>query len=518
MRKYTADVFRGLAYNRATVRSTSYLLWRAAVAVVLMVAFYGLALAAAAALAVLPVLLARVSVGFAFKAALFGFVGAFLILKAIVPRRDHFEPPGPRLDAAAQPRLFAEIRGIAAATRQAEPAEVYLLAEVNAFVTYRGGLMGLGSRRVMGLGLPLLQTLTVPELRAVLAHEFGHLDGGDVAIGPWIYSTRAALIRTMEDLHEHSEFLTLPFQWFANLFFRVTHAISRHQEVKADQLAATVVGREPLASGLQATDAAAFVFVPYWHASVDPLLSAGFLPPIAAGFDTFRQAPWLEGALSAREPAAENPFDTHPPLPARLAALGVTPSDSKRDTGPRALSLLDDVPALEGRLAAHLTNREGRASSAKGSLSLTPEPRALTPITWDEVGSRVWLPDWEKIAAKYARHLKGVTPAQLPTFDWERLGRRLTAGESDAQPLQAADSLLGIALGVALARSGFIVHSIPGRSPALVRADDRVEPFDLREHLASGPDAVPAWQDLCARLGIADVDLGSLGKTRPGPP
>ena len=89
--------------------------------------------------------------------------------------------------------------------------------------------MGLGSRRVMGLGLPLLQALTVPELRAVLAHEFGHLDGGDVALGPWIYSTRGALLRTLQDLHQHSQALTLPFQWFANLFFRVTHAISRHR-------------------------------------------------------------------------------------------------------------------------------------------------------------------------------------------------------------------------------------------------------------------------------------------------
>jgi Zn-dependent protease with chaperone function len=34
--------------------------------------------------------------------------------------------------------------------------------------------MGFGSRRVMGLGLPLLQALNVSQLEAVLAHEFGH--------------------------------------------------------------------------------------------------------------------------------------------------------------------------------------------------------------------------------------------------------------------------------------------------------------------------------------------------------
>ena len=56
--------------------------------------------------------------GFTFKTAIFCFVGAFLILKAIVPRRDHFEPPGPRLDPATQPHLFAEIRRMASRFEQ----------------------------------------------------------------------------------------------------------------------------------------------------------------------------------------------------------------------------------------------------------------------------------------------------------------------------------------------------------------------------------------------------------------
>lgn len=52
--------------------------------------------------------------------------------------------------------------------------------------------MGVGSKRVMGLGLPLLNALTVSELRAVLAHEFGHFVGGDTSLGKWIHKTRSA--------------------------------------------------------------------------------------------------------------------------------------------------------------------------------------------------------------------------------------------------------------------------------------------------------------------------------------
>jgi Zn-dependent protease with chaperone function len=67
------------------------------------------------------------------------------------------------------------------------PAEVYLIPEVNAWVGQRGGFMGIGSRRIMGLGLPLLETLNVSQLEAVLVHEFGHYYRGDTRLGPWVY-------------------------------------------------------------------------------------------------------------------------------------------------------------------------------------------------------------------------------------------------------------------------------------------------------------------------------------------
>lgn len=57
------------------------------------------------------------------------------------------------------------------------PAKVYLVPEVNAWVCERGGFMGIGSRMVMGIGLPLLKLLNVDEFKGVIAHEFGHYYG-----------------------------------------------------------------------------------------------------------------------------------------------------------------------------------------------------------------------------------------------------------------------------------------------------------------------------------------------------
>jgi heat shock protein HtpX len=132
----------------------------------------------------------------ALKLVLFCVAGGFSVLWSIIPRPDRFEAPGPRLDSSREPELFASLAEVADATAQQMPAEVYLVNDVNAFVTQRGGIMGIGSRRVMGLGLPLMHAVTVQEFKAILAHEFGHYHSGDVALGPWIHKTRAAIGRT----------------------------------------------------------------------------------------------------------------------------------------------------------------------------------------------------------------------------------------------------------------------------------------------------------------------------------
>src|SRR3954467_3325548 len=195
------------------------------------------------------------------------------------------------------------------------PAEVAVVREMNAFVTQRGGVMGFGSRRVMGLGLALLQALDVSQLEAVLAHEFGHYHGGDVKLGPWIYKTRGAIVRTVMALAARgSHLLHKPFEWYGKVFLRVTQAISRQQELAADALAARVVGAEPLAAGLKLVHGGALGFELYWHEDVVPALEAGFQPPLLAGFARFLQAPRAREVMersvaAAMAEAKGDPYD-----------------------------------------------------------------------------------------------------------------------------------------------------------------------------------------------------------------
>jgi heat shock protein HtpX len=478
------------------------IVWRAALALGLMVGFYALAAGIAGALVFVPYAEWHYGNRLHLKLAAFCLIGAFLILKALLPRWDTFEAPGPALTPQAHPRLFAELRRIAEATGQNMPAEVFLVPDVNAWVAQRGGIMGMGSRRVMGLGLPLLAALRLSEFRAVIAHEFGHYHGGDVKLGPWIYKTRSALVRTVRSLSEHSGALSKPFEWYGALFFRITHAVSRRQELEADALAARVAGAAALAGGLRAAERAGVAFQPYWTSEVAPVLNAGFRPPLLGGFDVFVKQPKVARqletvVLSEEREGRHDPYDTHPSLRERIAAVGNPPASPPGDDDVAATTLLEDAQALEAELM--------------GSLAVADQGARLTPLAWDEVGSAVYLPSWRSFHRKHGRTLLGVRPGDLHGIDWDARGARVARSleaQADADASGFAETAVGIALAVQLTQRGFSVEALPGGAVRLTKGDDVVEPFAIREHL-SVEGGVTAWQQLCRRQGIADLDLGA---------
>jgi heat shock protein HtpX len=478
---------------------------RVILAVGLMIGFYILAVAIAGALLYIPyaawAYAGRLHVNLVFFCAL----GAGTILWAILPRPDHFVPPGPPLHPKDHPKLFEVLAGIAAATQQAMPSEVYLTPEVNAWVTDRGGVMGFGSRRVMGLGLSLLQVLSVSQLRAVLAHEFGHFHGGDTKLGPRIYKTRAAIGRTLEGLAQYNSILQKPFLWYGKAFLRITHAISRRQEFTADALAARIVGSRSLIEGLKLTYGAAYAFDAYWLNEVATILRHGFHPPLAEGLRRYLASPRIAVAISTsldRELAEgeTNPYDTHPPLRARIAALEPQSDRETPEPDPPAMSLLGEIAGLETQLIE--------------AMSIEPSSQASQLVAWDDVGEKIWAPTWEAYAGEYAKALSGITPWTLPqlALNLDPFSDRLR--ESDGADLpsderrERAATTLGVALAAALSRNGWELHVSPDEDVVCERNGTRLKPFDIVPKLASGELTAEAWQEFSIGAGIADLDLG----------
>ena len=470
-----------------------------------MIGFYLLALTIAAALLWIPYAEWQYVQRVHIKIAALCLGGAATVLWAIVPRVDRFEAPGPRLDERSHPDLFRVVRDVAAATKQPLPSDIYLLNDVNAWVTHRGGVMGIGSRRVMGVGLPLLQSLSVIELKAIVAHEFGHYASGDVAIGPWIYKTRAAIGRALEGVH--GTMIEGPFKWYGNLFLRLTHEVSRQQEFIADRIAANVAGAPALASALRQVTGLSPSFNAYLSTEVAPVMRAGFLPPIASGFGQFirdeRIAALSRRTIEAAEASGDtDPFDTHPCLRDRLAALaplGPGPATAPADRE-RAAKLLPD---LERQATALLRCAVGEDTLGK-----------LKPVTWDAIGDQVYAPLWSEAAKNWSAWLSRFTADGLPTDQPSliRAGSDLVRnGEENVnadQRIGRATEVLAIGIATLLLDQGWRLSTAPGRPLVLVRDSDEVDPFGAVRECAESGEGAQRWKSRCVALGIAGRRLG----------
>jgi len=369
----------------------------------LMIGFYLLALAVAFGLLwgiYAMIVSGRVYIRF----IIFGGATALMILWSILPRFDRFVPRGPELTDGSQPLLFDVIRGVSRDTGETMPHHVYLDPDVNAFVSYRGGIMGVGSRRVMGVGLPLLQTLTVSQLRAVIAHEFGHYAGGDLNLGGWIYKTRAAISRTIANLVNVGSWVHRPFMVYGNLFMRVTQVIARAQEIAADRMAVRIAGARSHAEALRAVHGVAAAYDSYWRSEVLPILSSGYRPPIGAGFARFMRAETVvngvDSVVEEAMKASAAPYDSHPSLKERLAAIGDVSGAPPHDDPP-AISLVRDLPQLEQALLRMLADNPAQAD-------------ALQSIEWSDAPIKVYLPSWRERRTALAEAVGSSTASDVP--------------------------------------------------------------------------------------------------------
>lgn len=477
---------------------------RAALAVALLVGFYVLAIGIAVVLILIPYEAYSNNIRLPGKLVVLCIAGAGIILWSILPRFDKFKRPGPQLTTRDQPELFEMVTSISEATGEAMPKEVYLIADVNAWVAQRGGILGVGSRRVMGLGLPLMQILSVTQLRAVLAHEFGHYYGGDTRLGPLVYNMRGAIGRTVCNLARQNSILYKPFAWYGSGALRLTQGVSRQQERAADELAARTVGAKPLADALRAIHSGAIAYVPYLQQEDTPLLGLSVRPAFGQGFGHFLAAPRVEKAVAEeteREIAQgkSDPYDSHPPLRERLAELAKLTQGENPEADAAAASLLRGLDSLEAELLAFITGKS--------------EIKSWRSVVWEKVGEEVYLPSWQKAASKYQQELQRVRPADFPQIaaDLIAFGRRFSE-KTELPPADVlkgrASQVVGAAFAKALHERGWALRADPGEPFRFFQGEARIEPFSVLDKLSSGELSKEVWEQQCRTMGIADWDLG----------
>jgi Zn-dependent protease with chaperone function len=247
--------------------------------------------------------------------------------------------PGVDVTPEDAPELWALVSELSETTRTRGPEQVRLVGEVNAAVSEDARFFGLfGGPRRMYLGVPLLQGLTVSQLRAVLAHEFGHFSGTHTRLGPLAYRGWQAIVSTVQQLQGNV------FQWplrvYMVFYILLSQGMSRSQEREADRLMVQIDGR----ANAQAALREIYVVSAYWSHYKDQFLSLGWgsdLAPTADGFfggfekllaaraddiDAFRaKVPPEEPAEKTRQQIAQEMLNTHPPIGERIAAMESIP-------------------------------------------------------------------------------------------------------------------------------------------------------------------------------------------------
>lgn len=180
------------------------------------------------------------------------------------------------LSAKEEPRLFAFLEQIARETRAPRPHRIYVSARVNACVFYDLSFWNLlfPSKKNLELGLGLVNALSLDEMKAVVAHEFGHFAQKTMAVGRWVYvaqqvaghivASRGAFDRLLTALSTW-DIRVAWIGWIARLFvwairalldtlFRIVllahRALGKEMELQADRAAVSVSGSDSLIHAL----------------------------------------------------------------------------------------------------------------------------------------------------------------------------------------------------------------------------------------------------------------------------
>ena len=323
-------------------------------------------------------------------------------------------------------------------------------------------------------------------------------------LGPWIQKTRMGILRTIMNLGD--SWIQLPFTVYARLFFHITSAVSRQQELSADALAARVAGTQALADGLRQIHKAAAAFGPFLQSEYLPAVSSRVRPPLGLGFRRFllhkQVAAGTECALQEELAVAKvDPYDSHPPLRERLAALARFAHTTNYGDSRIAIDLLRGVPELERDLLG---------------ISVDPELNKARPVEWNEVPELVWLPGWRKEVTRQARALQGATVADAASLCHEpqAIARKLVFPPDDLPDLEqrcsAARSVIGVALGVALVDSGWRMEGDLGVAITCTCGTEVIEPLAISAKIESGELTPQTWRDYCDRSGISALPLAPM--------
>ncbi len=280
-------------------------------------------------------------------AALLALCAVVLLIKAIfrkLPSEGQFV--GRLVRPHAAPSLWQRVSQMAQRLNIAPPDNIFVGIDDNFFVTEQPVKVGNDHHtgRTLFVSLSLLKTLSRSEADAVLAHELAHFSGEDTLYSKRISPLLGRYAHYLQALYEGG--ISRPVFSFMLLFWNLyqlsLNKLSRQREFRADRVGADLTSPRDAAQALVKTAAYS-----RYRQQVQQTLFArdqnveamNVSERIEQGFPAFMSA--SANAASLAESQTPHPFDSHPPLAARIAGLGLEPQSVLN--APGALPSLGDT-------------------------------------------------------------------------------------------------------------------------------------------------------------------------------
>jgi Zn-dependent protease with chaperone function len=455
--------------------------------------------------------------------------------------------------AAEQPRLFAFINRLADEAGAPRAHRVFLSPRVNAAVFYDLSVLNLlfPSRKNLEIGLGLVNAVSLGELKAVLAHEFGHFGQRSMAVGRWVYVAQQiahhivtkrdaldSLLRTLSRVDLRIAWVG----WLLSLvvwsirslmetMFRLVvlaqRALSREMELQADLVAVSLTGSDALIHALHklhVADEAWERALAFANSEVREKRSVSDLFAVQKHVTTKLREVLDDPTYGEVMPLPTDRPDEHRVFTTALAQpprmWSTHPANSEREQNAKrryipatidersAWELFDDAPALRKQMTAHVYRSIEDAADAPLEQSLAKLDEQFGRAYYDRSYRGAYLGRALTIHARDVAQLYG------PPVSGDSLIAELNAIyppelAQDLQRLRALEeeeqTLRGLKEGFLTAQGGIIRH----RGKDLKRSDlqDAIEA--LKGELGRARDIVLNQDRRCRSVHLAAA--GRLG-------
>lgn len=180
------------------------------------------------------------------------------------------------IDIKSEPKLHAMLQELVSEIGTDFPKKIYLSSEVNASVFYNSSFwsMFLPVKKNLHIGLGLVNSTTISEFKGILAHEFGHFSQKSMKVGSYVYNVNKIIYDMLYDNESYEKsvqswantsnysiiFMGISItvvrgiQWILRKTYDVVNisymSLSREMEFHADEIAANIVGSEPMKNSM----------------------------------------------------------------------------------------------------------------------------------------------------------------------------------------------------------------------------------------------------------------------------